>query len=78
MEEGYDSSRDDFSSFSSYNPTKESLHKTFGSSLSLQSFAARSSNKEASLVEGRRTSLSTLAYPRLSAAEVLYGCGAGK
>ncbi|XP_021609690.1 uncharacterized protein LOC110613071 isoform X2 [Manihot esculenta] len=76
VEEGYDSSRDDFSSFSSYNPTKESLHKTFGSSLSLQSFAARSSNKEASLVEGRRTSLSTLAYPRLSAAEVLYGCGA--
>lgn len=75
LEEGYDSSRDEISSVSSYNPAKESIHKTFGSSLSLHSFTARSSN--ASHIEGGRTSLSTLAPPRLSAAEVLYASGAG-
>lgn len=75
LEEGYDSSRDEISSVSSYNPAKESIHKTFGSSLSLHSFTARSSN--ASHIEGGRTSLSTLAPPRLSVAEVLYASGAG-
>uniref|UniRef100_A0A2C9V069 Reduced growth phenotype protein 1 n=1 Tax=Manihot esculenta TaxID=3983 RepID=A0A2C9V069_MANES len=74
LEEGYDSSRDEISSVSSYNPAKESIHKTFGSSLSLHSFTARSSN--ASHIEGGRTSLSTLAPPRLSVAEVLYASGA--
>ncbi|KAJ6678150.1 hypothetical protein OIU85_008713 [Salix viminalis] len=44
-------------------------------SLSLQS-VARSSNKDASFTEGGRRSLSTLALPRLSAAEVLYDSGA--
>ncbi|KAF2321505.1 hypothetical protein GH714_000160 [Hevea brasiliensis] len=76
VEEGYDSSRDEISSVSSYNPTKESIHKTFGSSLSLQSFGARSSNVDASHIEGGRTSLSILAPPRLSVAEVLYASGA--
>ncbi|XP_058004133.1 uncharacterized protein LOC110640764 isoform X2 [Hevea brasiliensis] len=76
VDEDYDSSRDEISSVSSYNPTRESLHKTFGSSLSLQSFAARSSNKDASHIDAVRTSLSTLAPPRLSVAEVLYGSGA--
>ncbi|KAF2301487.1 hypothetical protein GH714_025068 [Hevea brasiliensis] len=78
VDEDYDSSRDEISSVSSYNPTRESLHKTFGSSLSLQSFAARSSNKDASHIDAVRTSLSTLAPPRLSVAEVLYGSGAGE
>ncbi len=78
VEEGYDSSRDEISSVSSYNPTKESIHKTFGSSLSLQSFGARSSNVDASHIEGGRTSLSILAPPRLSVAEVLYASGAGE
>ncbi|EEF44137.1 uncharacterized protein LOC8258066 [Ricinus communis] len=60
VEEGYDSSRDEISSVSSYNPSKESMHRTFGSSLSLQSFAAR-------------TSLSSnVGFPRLSVAEVLH------
>lgn len=53
------------------------MHETFGSSLSLQS-VARSSNKDASFTEGGRRSLSTLALPLLSAAEVLYDSGAGE
>lgn len=65
IEEGYESSKDEISSVSSYNPLKD---RTFGSSISLQSYAARSSFKE-----GERTSLSSnLALPRLSVAEVLY------
>ncbi|CAK7337974.1 unnamed protein product [Dovyalis caffra] len=75
VDEGYESSRDEVSSVSSYNPNRESIHKTFGSSLSLQS-VARSSNKDASFTEGGRRSLSTLALPRLSVAEVLYDSGA--
>lgn len=41
-EEGYDSSRDEVLSISSYNPSRDSLHKAFGSSLSLQGSASRS------------------------------------
>ncbi|KAI3691273.1 hypothetical protein L2E82_49550 [Cichorium intybus] len=37
VEEGYESQRDDISSVSSYNPTRGSLQKAFGSSFSLQS-----------------------------------------
>ncbi|XP_037497100.1 uncharacterized protein LOC105645377 isoform X2 [Jatropha curcas] len=79
VEEGYDSSRDEVSSISSYNPTKESIDKMFGSSLSLQSFAARSSHKDASNIETGRTSLSSnVALPRLSVAEVLYDSSSGQ
>ncbi|XP_050282669.1 uncharacterized protein LOC126723354 [Quercus robur] len=46
VEEGYESSRDEISSVSSYNPMKENVHKTFGSSLSLQSSTARSLTKD--------------------------------
>ncbi|CAN6697758.1 unnamed protein product [Malus baccata var. baccata] len=75
VEEGYESSRDEISSVSSYNPMKEHLNRTFGSSLSLQS--QRSSNKDNAYLEGERTSLSSnLAIPRLSMAEVLYDTGA--
>lgn len=41
-EEGYDSSRDEVLSVSSYNPSRDSLHKSFGSSLSLQGSTSRS------------------------------------
>ncbi|XP_074307685.1 uncharacterized protein LOC141642710 [Silene latifolia] len=41
-EEGYDSSRDEISSLSSYNPSRENLQKAFGSSLSLQGSVSRS------------------------------------
>ncbi|KAH7568546.1 hypothetical protein JRO89_XS06G0013200 [Xanthoceras sorbifolium] len=77
VEEGYESSRDEISSVSSYNPSKENLHKTFGSSLSLQSSIARSSSKDIPYLEGERTSLSSnAALPRLSVAEVLYDSSA--
>uniref|UniRef100_A0A5B6YMQ9 Reduced growth phenotype protein 1 n=1 Tax=Davidia involucrata TaxID=16924 RepID=A0A5B6YMQ9_DAVIN len=74
VEEGYESSRDEISSVSSYNLTKENIHKAFGSSLSLQSSAARSSIKDATYLE-ERTSISSYMPPRLSVAEVLYDSG---
>ncbi|KAG5009692.1 hypothetical protein JHK87_018207 [Glycine soja] len=77
VEDGYDSSRDDISSVSSYNPMRESLHRGFGSSLSLRSSSARSLSRDASTLEGFRTSLSSnMALPRLSVAEVLSDSGA--
>lgn len=74
VEDGYESSRDEISSVSSYNPNfKENLPNSFGSSLSLQSYVARSSNKDAQHLEGERTSISSYnPPPRLSVAEVLY------
>ncbi|XP_027335920.1 uncharacterized protein LOC113849892 isoform X2 [Abrus precatorius] len=77
VEEGDDSSRDDISSVSSYNPMRENLHRGFGSSLSLRSSSARSLTRDASTLEGFRTSLSSnMALPRLSVAEVLSDSGA--
>ncbi|KAK3033637.1 hypothetical protein RJ639_033762 [Escallonia herrerae] len=72
VEDGYESSRDEVSSVSSYNPTKDSIHKAFGSSLSLQSSIARSSSKDAPYLEDRTSISSYMAIPRLSVAEVLY------
>ncbi|KAL3830294.1 hypothetical protein ACJIZ3_019096 [Penstemon smallii] len=72
VEEGYESSRDETSSISSYNPMKEDINKAFGSSLSLQSFGVRSSNKGSLYVEGRPSISSNMALPRLSVAEVLH------
>ncbi|XP_073285935.1 uncharacterized protein [Primulina huaijiensis] len=71
VEEGYASSRDDISSVSSFNHMKEDVYKTFGSSLSLQSFAARSSNRGSFYTEGRPSISSNIALPRLSVAEVM-------
>ncbi|KAB8653880.1 hypothetical protein FH972_026175 [Carpinus fangiana] len=77
IEEGYESSKDEISSVSSYNPMKEHVQRTFGSSLSLQSSAARSSTKDLPYVEGERTSLSSnVPLPQLSVAEVLYDSSA--
>ncbi|XP_043691324.1 uncharacterized protein LOC122642012 [Telopea speciosissima] len=73
VEEGYESSRDEISSVSSYNPAKGNLERAFGSSLSLQSSAARSSNKDLSYPQGEHSSLSSyVALPQLSVTEVLY------
>lgn len=70
VEEGYDSSRDEISSVSSYNPNKNNITKAFGSSLSLQSSTSRSSMKE-------RNSLSNnMSPPQLAVSEVLYDSGA--
>ncbi|KAK4783477.1 hypothetical protein SAY86_007851 [Trapa natans] len=71
VEEGYDSSKDDAASVSSYNTTKENMYRSFGSSLSLNSFHARSTSRDLLDLEGQRTSFSNAVYPRLSVAEVL-------
>ncbi|KAK4433628.1 hypothetical protein Salat_0525500 [Sesamum alatum] len=71
VEEGYESSRDEISSVSSYNPMKEDIKRTL-SSLSLQSVAARSSTRGSLYVEGRTSISSNMALPRLSVAEVLH------
>ncbi|KAI3910556.1 hypothetical protein MKW98_027838 [Papaver atlanticum] len=72
-EEGYDSSRDETLSVSSYNPSKGNLNKAFGSSLSLQSAASRFSNRDVLHLQGERSSLSSyLALPHVSVAEVIY------
>lgn len=69
-EEGSDSSKDEASSVSSYNPNKESLLRSFGSSLSLHSTTARSSSKDLLYLEENRTSLSLKAPPsQLSVAD---------
>ncbi|XP_028787269.1 uncharacterized protein LOC114743243 [Neltuma alba] len=75
LEEGYDSSRDEVSSVSSYNPVKDNLHRSFGSSLSLRSSSARSLSRDP--LEGSRMSFSSqMALPRLSVAEVLHDSAA--
>ncbi|GMJ06720.1 Loss of TGN [Hibiscus trionum] len=72
IEEGYESSRDEISSVSSFNLSKEHLYKTL-SSLSLQSSAARSSNRDGLYHDGDLLSLSSnVGLPRLSIAEVLH------
>ncbi|XP_010249219.1 PREDICTED: uncharacterized protein LOC104591851 isoform X2 [Nelumbo nucifera] len=70
VEEGYESSRDEISSVSSYNPTKGTVDLPFGRSLSLQS-VARNSNKDVSYLQGERASLYSTALTQLSVAEVL-------
>lgn len=77
VEEGYESSRDEISSVSSYNLMKEDVNRTFGSSLSLQSFAARSSTKGSLYVEGRTSISSNVALPKLAVAEVLHDSSDG-
>ncbi|OVA15038.1 hypothetical protein BVC80_949g51 [Macleaya cordata] len=72
-EEGYESSRDETLSVSSYNPSKGNIDVAFGSSLSLQSSASRFSNKDVLHLQGERSSLSSyMALPHVSVAEVLY------
>ncbi|KAI4369087.1 hypothetical protein MLD38_017574 [Melastoma candidum] len=72
VEEGYDSSRDEVLSVSSFNPSRENLNRAFGSSLSLLSSTARSSSRDALLLDGERPGLSlNVPLPRLSASEVL-------
>ncbi|OVA03069.1 Reduced growth phenotype protein 1 [Macleaya cordata] len=73
VEEGYESSRDETLSVSSYNPSKGNIDVAFGSSLSLQSSASRFSNKDVLHLQGEHSSLSSyMALPHVSVAEVLY------
>lgn len=57
---------------------KEDLSRTFGSSLSLQSFSGRSSNRGSLYAEGRASIASNAGPPRLSVAEVLNDPASGK
>ncbi|CAH2036308.1 unnamed protein product [Thlaspi arvense] len=72
-EEGYDSSRDDILSVSSY-PNKGNLNRAFGSSLSLNS-GPRLSMKDTSYIEEGVGSSPKMILPQLSAAVVSYDSG---
>ncbi|CAN8302983.1 unnamed protein product [Cochlearia groenlandica] len=72
-EDGYDSSRDEISSVSSY-PNKGNLNRTFGSSLSLNS-GPRLSMKDTSYNEERVGSSPKMLLSQLSAAMVSYDSG---
>ncbi|KAG9440928.1 hypothetical protein H6P81_021093 [Aristolochia fimbriata] len=73
IEEGYDSSKDEIASVSSYNPSRGNLSRDFGSSFSLQSQAPRPSNREGLNVQVERLSVSSCAaLPQLLATEVLH------
>lgn len=74
-EDGYDSSRDEISSVSSY-PNKSNLNRTFGSSLSLNS-GPRLSMKDTSFIEERVGSSPKMMLSQLSAAVVSYDSGTG-
>ncbi|KAL3513529.1 hypothetical protein ACH5RR_026246 [Cinchona calisaya] len=77
VEEGYESSRDEILSVSSYNPMKEDIHRAFGSSLSLKSSLPRPSSKDLLYLEGRASILSNLALPRITGAEFLHDISDG-
>ncbi|XP_052879110.1 uncharacterized protein LOC108479780 isoform X2 [Gossypium arboreum] len=79
VEEGYESSRDEISSVSSYNPLKENLFKSFRSSLSFESTTARSSNRDGSYHDIDYSSLpSNVRLHRLSVAEVMHDSNTDK
>lgn len=78
VEEGYDSSKDEIASVSSYNTTKENMYRSFGSSLSFHSSHARSASRDLLDLEGQRTSFSNAAPTHLSVAEVLDNSNAGE
>ncbi|KAL1067799.1 hypothetical protein V6Z11_D12G154800 [Gossypium hirsutum] len=79
VEEGYESSRDEISSVSSYNPLKENLFKSFRSSLSFESTTARSSNRDGPYHDIDYSSLpSNVGLHRLSVAEVMHDSNTDK
>ncbi|XP_008782854.2 uncharacterized protein LOC103702287 isoform X2 [Phoenix dactylifera] len=72
LEDGYDSSRDEVSSVSSYNPTKGNADITPRNSLSLLSIASTLSNNEFQYSHGMRPGFPSYnPLPRLSVAEVV-------
>lgn len=78
VEEGYESSRDEISSVSSYNPLKENLFKSFRSSLSFESTTARSSNRDGLYHDIDCSSLSSnVGLHRLSVAEIMHDSSTG-
>ncbi|KAJ6841436.1 uncharacterized protein M6B38_306115 [Iris pallida] len=72
LEEGYDSSRDEVSSVSSFNPARRSADMSLKSSLSLQSMVTRASNSESQYPQGDSTSFPTyIPLSQLSVAETI-------
>lgn len=79
LEEGYDSSRDEVSSVSSYNLTKGNADLTPRNSLSLLSITSTLSNNEFQYSHGIRSGFPSYnPLPRLSVAEVVDDPGGGK
>ncbi|XP_020081948.1 uncharacterized protein LOC109724938 [Ananas comosus] len=72
FEEGYDSSRDEVSSVSSYNPAKANVDFVHRNSLSMQSMSTRLSTSELYNSHGEHSGFpSYAALPRLSISEVI-------
>lgn len=72
FEEGYDSSRDEVSSISSYTPARGNIDLALKKSLSSQSISARHSSNEYQYAQGERpTHLSCMPLSKLSIAEVV-------
>jgi len=74
LEEEYESSKDDVSSVSSYNPSKGTNDMAFRSSLSLQSMVTRVSNSEAQ----RSNFPAYIPLSQLSVAEIVDDPSGGK
>lgn len=73
VEEGYESSRDEISSVSSYNMTRGNIDLAFRNSLSLQSPARRSSSQDLSNIQGENSGFPSYSVlPQLSVTEVLH------
>lgn len=79
LEEGYESSRDEISSVSSYNPARGNIDLAFRNSISLQSLAQRSSSQEFSNIQREYSgSPSYMTLPHLSVTEALHDPTRGK
>lgn len=76
VEEGYDSSKDEISSISSYNPNRGNTDLPYRT-LSLQSIASRLSNNDFHQLQSDRTVPSYVPLTQLSVAEVMDDSGAG-
>lgn len=71
LEEGYDSSKDEASSVSSYNPSKANPEFSMRSSLSMQSLSSRLSMSEPFYNQVERPNFpSYIPIPRLSVSEI--------
>ncbi|KAM0922826.1 hypothetical protein ACQ4PT_005925 [Festuca glaucescens] len=77
-EEGYDSSKDEVSSVSSYNPSKSNTESPLRNSTSTHSLSTRLSTNEALYSQGERSTFpSYSAIPRLSVSEISDDHGGG-
>ncbi|KQK17653.1 uncharacterized protein LOC100826423 [Brachypodium distachyon] len=78
LEEGYDSSKDEVSSVSSYNPSKSNTDYPLRRSISTQSLSSRLSTSEALHSQGEHPTFpSYSAIPRLSVSEISDDHGGG-